>query len=89
MAVGLAAGDAVGDADAEALGDAVAATDPDAEADPLGSGAMLATGSGLGDGKMALGTLANESTKMSTKMTAAPITQARARVSDWGGSAPR
>ena len=81
----------MGDADGEGVPEDVAATDAEAEAavDPLGSGAMLATGSGLGDGKMALGTLANESTKMSTKMTAAPITQARARVSDWGGSAPR
>ena len=67
------------------------ATDPDAEAaaDPLGSGVLLASGTGLGDGKIALGTFANERTKMSTKMTVAPITHARARLSDWGGRAPR
>lgn len=90
---GVPVGLAAMDADACAVGDAVSdgddAADADAVVDALGTGVPLGSGMGLGDGKMVLGTFAKERAKMSTKMTATPITHARASRSVWGGRAPR
>jgi hypothetical protein len=82
---------ALGVVDPEALteADAEEAAEPEADADPLGTGVVLGVGLGLGEGKSFVGTLANESAKMSTKMTTTPITQSCARLSVRGGSAPR
>ncbi len=78
-AVGVAVGTGVEDAPAVA----------EAEAEPLGDEVAIGIGVGLGEGKRVLGTFANESAKMSTKMTITIATQIRAMRSVRGGSEPR
>ncbi len=77
--VGLAAGVAV------EVGDPLAVDD--AEGEPLGTGVTI--GVGLGDGKIVLGTFANERANISTNMTKTITTQMRPRLSLRGGSEPR
>jgi hypothetical protein len=50
---------------------------------------MLGTGVGLAVGKRLVGTFRNASAKMRMKITTTISTHGRARVSLWGGSAPR
>lgn len=69
--------------------EAEGAADPLAPPEPLGATEALGVGLGLGDGKMALGTLAYPSAKMSTKMTTTRSIQGLARLSVRGASAPR
>jgi hypothetical protein len=87
--VGLADGDAgtVGVAVGAGVDDAPDVADADAE--PPGDEVASGVGVGLGDGKRVLGTFANESAKMSTKMTITIVTQIRAMLSLRGGSEPR
>jgi hypothetical protein len=88
---GVGATDAVGatlvgaDAAAEAEGD----DEPDALPDPLGDAERLDSGNGVGDGNSVVGTFASASAKISTKMTTTIRIHGRARLSFFGGSAPR
>jgi len=79
------------DAVAAALAEALAPEDDDApgdpEADPLGTGVTI--GDGLGDGKILLGTFANERAKIRTKRMKTIATQVRPRLSLRGGNEPR
>ena len=71
--------------------DGVALAKPEAEAadEPLGKGVRIGVGLGVGDGKSLVGTFANESAKISTKMMTTTATQIRARLSSRGGKDPR
>jgi hypothetical protein len=85
----LAEPDAAAEPLAEASADADADADGDPDSDPLGTGVVLGVGTGVGEGTMLLGKPANESAKISTKITNTSATQTRARLSLRGGSAPR
>jgi hypothetical protein len=71
--------------------DALSEAEADGAALPeaLGSAEMLGTGVGLAGGKRLVGTFRKASTKMRMKITTTISTHGRARVSFWGGSAPR
>ena len=77
--VGLAVGEGTGVGVAVAAGDPLAPDDDDAPADPEGDplGIGVTIGLGLGEGKILLGTFANERAKISTKMTKTITTQMR------------
>ena len=74
---------------AAGLADAVGDPDPLAPAEPLAAAELLGTAVGLGSGKIRLGSFANASTNISTKMTTTISTHGFARLSVRGGNAPR
>jgi len=89
VAEGLTSTDPEADASGEELTIAEAEADGAALPEELGSAEILGTGVGVAVGKSAVGTLRKASTKMRMKTTTTISTHGRARVSLWGGSAPR